>query len=103
MSTDRTPQYLLQDQIANLTVAANTARAVVTDGDYVLKVWSPTDDYDGGTVNIYMMAADGTPILLQAFTEDGAMFGKAGQIPQTFKAELTGGSGGADVSVTVEN
>ena len=104
MSTDRKPQYLLTNQDANLLVAANTARAVVVDGDFVLKVYSETDAFDSGTVNVYIMSPEGVPVLLQAFTEAGAKFGRVGQIPQVFKAELVDTAGGAaDVTVTIEN
>lgn len=103
MSTDRNAQYMLKNQASNLAVGSNSARGLVIDEDFVVKVWSPTGVFDGGTVTIYIIAADGTAIPIQSFTEAGAMFGKAGQIPQVFKAALSGTSGAANVCATVEN
>lgn len=97
-------QFIMTAQDDDITPAASiAARLVATtiDGEFVIKVWSPTGAYDSGTVSVYILAADNTPILLQEFTEDGAYFGRVGD-DERIVAGLAGVAGAAaDINVTV--
>ena len=80
---------------------ANATVVSAVGGEFVVKVWSPTADYDSGTVTVYILASDNTAIALQTFTEDGAYFGRVGA-----SERITAGISGvlaasADISCTV--
>ena len=102
MSTSN-PQYLLKNQAVDVAVAANPLSGVVDNDQFTIDVYSPTDAWGGGTVNVYMLAARGsdqTPILLEAFTENTVRTGFSGQIGRVIVAEVVGASA-ADISATL--
>jgi len=93
-------QVIYDGETDNVAVAA-TPVVTATDGSFVVKVWSATGAFDSGTVNVYILASDYTPILLQAFTENGAYFGRVGS-DELITADITGVAGAAaDISCTV--
>ena len=105
MGSTHNPQFLLQDQAADIAVAANPLVALVDNKEFTLDIWSPSGDWGGGTVNVYMIAAaagDSTPILLEAFTEDAIRFGEKASFGRIFKAEITG-STNPDISCAINN
>jgi hypothetical protein len=78
------------------------ATVVHAEANFVVKVWSPTADYDSGTVTVYILADDDTAIALQTFTEDGAYFGRVGDEGERVTAGISGVAGAsADISCTV--
>ena len=96
-------QYLLTNVTADVTGAANLAAGVVghaVDGPYVIKVWSETADWGGGTVTLYMMADDDTLIALTTFTANGIYEGVAGSHIERFVAGVSS-STTPDLSATV--
>ena len=98
-------EYILNGETDNITPAAQVAAAnvgTVEGGSFVVKVWSPTADWDSGTVGIYLLAPDNVAILLQEFTEDGAYFGSIGQGNERIVAGVTTvAAASADLSATV--
>ncbi len=97
-------QYILDGETDNVTPAVNIAAGLVATsvgGEFVVKVWSPTADWDSGTVGVYILAADNTAILLQAFTEDGAYFGRVGSDERIVAGVTTVAGASADLDCTV--
>lgn len=98
-------QLILDGETDDITPAASIAAGLVATtvgGEFVVKVWSPTADWDSATVSIYILAQDNTPILLQAFTEDGAYFGRVGSDERITVgvADVAGASADLDCTVS---
>lgn len=96
-------RYLFQNQAANVAIGSS-GRESVDSGRFMLKVWSPTADWDGGTVKLYIMAAGDFPLLVETFTEDTVYFGRCGESGEieVFGCDLTGTAGdSADICVTI--
>lgn len=95
------PQYLLNAQGSDLAVGANTDKVTLSDSDYTINVWSPGETTLLGQVDVYMEAQDGTPVLIESFTEPGVRYGKIGQMPRKLLAGCSGVSGaGVSCSIT---
>lgn len=105
MKSTTRPQFLLQRQSSDIAVGANPRDGLVDGEKFTIDVWSPTGNWGGGTVNVYMVAAetgDDTAILLESFTEDTVRFGEKASLGRRFKADLVGATG-ADISCTLNN
>lgn len=105
MRSTSIPQFLLENQVVDIAVAANPLEGLVDGEKFTLDIWSPSGAWGGGTVNIYMVAAkqgDDTAILLESFTEDTVRFGEKATNGRRLKAELVGAAG-ADISCTLNN
>ena len=105
MKSTTRPQYLLQNQTSDIAVDVNPLDGLVDGEKFTLDIWSPTGNWGGGIVNVYMIAAetgDDTAILLESFSEDTVRFGEKAGLGRRFKAELVGAAG-ADISCTLNN
>lgn len=105
MVSTTNPQYILKNQAADVAVAANPLEALVDNTEFTIDIWSPSGNWGGGTVNVYMLSAvpgDDTPILLESFTEDTVRFGSKANEGRRLKADVVG-STTPDISCVINN
>ncbi len=99
-------QYLFTDQATNATSPA--VQLTYPNGKCLVSAWSPSDTWDGATITLYYLAADGTQIPISlagniiTYTANQGLEVTGFPYGEQMVAVMTNSGGSADVTVTVD-